>query len=134
MAKATTAATLEAPIDLDACRARDVLARVGDKWSVGVIYSLGSGTKRFTALLRGIEGISQRMLTVTLRGLERDGLVTRLVHPVVPPRVDYDLTPMGATLLSTVQSLVEWADRHTSDIEAARRDYDARQAGAREIA
>lgn len=112
--------------EVSACRARDVLDRVGDKWSVSVIYLLGAGTLRFTQLLRGIDGISQRMLTVTLRGLERDGVVTRLVHPVVPPRVDYDLTPMGHTLLSTVTALVEWADRHTEDIDAARRTYDRR--------
>jgi DNA-binding HxlR family transcriptional regulator len=77
-------------------------------------------------LLRGIDGISQRMLTVTLRGLERDGLVSRVVHPVVPPRVDYDLTPMGHTLLSTVTALVVWADRHMEDVDASRRAYDGR--------
>ena len=101
--------------------------------SASVIYQLGSGTKRFTELLRGVEGISQRMLTVTVRGLERDGIMTRLVHPVVPPRVDYDLTPMGHTLLSTIQSLVEWADLHIEAIEAARHDYDA-QASAANVA
>jgi DNA-binding HxlR family transcriptional regulator len=130
----TRLATLDEPLRVSACRARDVLDRVGDKWSVSVIYLLGSGTKRFTALLRGIEGISQRMLTVTLRGLERDGLVTRVVHPVVPPRVDYDLTPMGATLLSTVSELMMWADEHTGAIDAARLAYDAREAANREIA
>ena len=113
-------------LDPQACRARDVLDRVGDKWSVGVIYVLGPGTRRFTELLRSIDGISQRMLTVTLRGLERDGLVSRVVFPVVPPRVDYDLTPMGRTLLSTVQSLVDWAEHHTADIDAARVAYDRR--------
>ena len=118
----------DAPIRVAECHARDVLDRVGDKWSVSVIYLLGPGTKRFTSLLRGIEGISQRMLTVTLRALERDGLVTRVVHPVVPPRVDYDLTPMGRTLLSTVSELVLWADQHTADIDAARHVYDARRA------
>jgi DNA-binding HxlR family transcriptional regulator len=119
-------AAVEGRPEVSACRARDVLDRVGDKWSVSVIYLLGTGTLRFTQLLRGIDGISQRMLTVTLRGLERDGVVTRLVHPVVPPRVDYSLTPMGHTLLSTVTALVEWADRHTEDIDAARRSYDGR--------
>lgn len=122
---------VEARLDPQACRARDVLDRVGDKWSAGVISMLGSGTMRFSELLRGIDGISQRMLTVTLRGLERDGVVSRKVHAVVPPRVDYDLTPMGRTLLSTIQSLVEWADRHTADIEASRAAYDGRvNAGA----
>lgn len=112
------------------CRARDVLARVGDKWSVYVIGLLGERTRRFSDLLRSIDGISQRMLTVTLRGLERDGLVTRTVYPVVPPRVDYALTPMGRTLLATIRSLIEWADQHTEEIEAARARYDQRQAGA----
>lgn len=114
------------PVRIDTCRARDVLDRVGDKWSVYVISLLGDGPRRFTDLLRTIDGISQRMLTVTLRGLERDGVVTRTVYPVVPPRVDYDLTPTGHTLLATVRQLVEWADEHTGDIDAARAQYDAR--------
>jgi DNA-binding HxlR family transcriptional regulator len=109
-----------------ACTAREVLDRVGDKWSVSVIYVLGGGTRRFSELLRGIEGISQRMLTLTLRGLECDGLVKRTVFPVVPPRVDYDLTPMGETLLSTVRELVIWSERHMAEIDAARRTYDGR--------
>jgi DNA-binding HxlR family transcriptional regulator len=107
-------------------RARDVLDRVGDKWSVYVISLLGDGPRRFTQLLRTIDGISQRMLTVTLRGLERDGIVTRTVYPVVPPRVDYELTRTGETLLATVRELVAWADEHTRDIDAARARYDAR--------
>ncbi len=90
------------------CRARDVLDRVGDKWSVDVIELLGADTRRFTELVRGIHGISQRMLTVTLRGLERDGIVTRTVHAAVPPRVDYALTPMGRTLLDTIRELKAW--------------------------
>lgn len=123
---ALIATDIDHKLTADGCRARDVLDRVGDKWSAGVIYMLGSGTLRFSELLRSIDGISQRMLTVTLRGLERDGLVSRKVHAVVPPRVDYDLTPMGRTLLSTIQSLVEWADRHTADIDASRAAYDQR--------
>src|SRR6266536_1768356 len=110
------------------CRAREVLDRVGDKWSLYVIHLLGGGTKRFRDLRRMIEGISQRMLTVTLRGLERDGLISRTVHPTVPPRVDYALTPMGRTLLDTVCRLVEWADAHLPDIDAARAAYDRRAA------
>jgi DNA-binding HxlR family transcriptional regulator len=110
------------------CRAREVLDRVGDKWSLLVISLLGERTRRFTELRRSIDGISQRMLTVTLRGLERDGLVTRTVHPTVPPRVDYALTPMGRTLLDTVRSLVEWADNHVPEIDAARAAYDRRAA------
>ena len=113
---------------VDTCRARDVLDRIGDKWSVYVIGLLGDGPRRFTDLLRTIDGISQRMLTVTLRGLERDGIVTRTVYPVVPPRVDYDLTPSGHTLLVTVRELIAWADEHTGDIDAARASYDARPA------
>ena len=111
----------------DACLVRDVLDRVGDKWSVYVIHLLGGGTMRFSDLRRGIEGISQRMLTVTLRGLERDGLVTRTVYPVVPPRVDYALTPLGETLLEAVCALFNWAEQHRADIDAARVRYDERE-------
>jgi DNA-binding HxlR family transcriptional regulator len=104
-----------------------VLGRVGDKWSLQVIFSLGDGRRRFTDLKRGISGISQRMLTVTLRGLERDGIVTRTIYPVIPPRVDYELTPMGRTLLDVAGSLVCWAHAHLDEIEAARAAYDARE-------
>jgi DNA-binding HxlR family transcriptional regulator len=110
------------------CRAREILDRVGDKWSLQVIALLGERTKRFTELKREIEGISQRMLTVTLRGLERDGIVTRTVYPVMPPRVDYSLTPMGATLMEAAHSLVTWAETHIHEIDAARADYDLRAA------
>ena len=103
-----------------------VLARVGDKWSVFVITLLGGGTMRFTELHRSIEGISQRMLTLTLRQLERDGLVERVVYPVVPPRVEYSLTALGTTLIAPVVALAGWADTHRADIEAARVEYDAR--------
>ncbi len=109
----------------NSCLVREVLDRVGDKWSVHVIHLLGSGTMRFSELRRSIDGISQRMLTVTLRGLERDGLVTRTVYPVVPPRVDYSLTPLGETLLETICGLVEWATAHTGDVDSARARYDA---------
>jgi DNA-binding HxlR family transcriptional regulator len=108
------------------CRARAVLQRVGDKWSVLVIDLLGQGTMRFTELHRAIDGITARMLTVTLRGLERDGIVTRTIHPVIPPRVEYALTPMGRTLLDTIGQLVSWTDSHLPEIEAARAAYDAR--------
>lgn len=110
------------------CRAREILDRVGDKWSLQVIALLGERTKRFTELKREIDGISQRMLTVTLRGLERDGIVTRTVYPVVPPRVDYSLTPMGATLMDAASTLVLWAENHLTEIDAARAEYDARAA------
>ena len=109
------------------CRAREVLQRVGDKWSVSVIYLLGQGTMRFGELHRSIDGITARMLTVTLRGLERDGIVTRTIHPVIPPRVDYALTPLGRTLLDTIGRLVTWADSHLPEIEVARAAYDAKR-------
>jgi DNA-binding HxlR family transcriptional regulator len=107
----------------------NALVRIGDKWSVLVIARLGERGRRFTELLRDIDGISQRMLTVTLRRLERDGLLSRTVHAVVPPRVDYALTPMGRTLLATVTDLARWAERHTEDIENSRIAYDKRQGG-----
>src|SRR6266508_5361875 len=110
------------------CRVREVLDRVGDKWSLYVIEVLGGGTRRFRDLRRTIDGISQRMLTVTLRGLERDGLVARTVHPTVPPRVEYALTPMGCTLLDTVCALIAWTDEHLPHIDAARAAYDRRTA------
>src|SRR5712691_8221946 len=91
---------------------REILDRVGDKWSVLVIALLGVQGQRFSELRRAIDGISQRMLTLTLRQLERDGLVRRTVHAVVPPRVDYELTPLGATLLETIQPLVAWTRTH----------------------
>lgn len=113
-----------APAPPQRCLGREVLDRVGDKWSVYVIAMLGSGTRRFTELRRNIDGISQRMLTVTLRGLERDGIVTRTIHPVIPPRVDYALTPLGASLLETVAALLHWSEAHAPDIELARASYD----------
>ena len=91
-----------------------MLVRIGDKWSILVIGLLGQRGRRFTELLHDTDGISQRMLTVTLRGLERDGLVSRTVHAVVPPRVDYALTPVGKTLLATVTDLALWAERHAT--------------------
>ncbi|HEY1919091.1 MAG TPA: helix-turn-helix domain-containing protein [Streptosporangiaceae bacterium] len=108
------------------CEASEVLGRVGDKWSLQVIFSLGEGTRRFTDLKRGIVGISQRMLTVTLRGLERDGIITRTMYPVMPPRVDYALTPMGRTLGDAAATMIGWAHEHLDEIEAARAAYDAR--------
>lgn len=108
------------------CNARRILDRVGDKWSISVIYELGKGTRRFTELRRAIDGISQRMLTATVRTLERDGLVRRTVYPVVPPRVEYALTPLGQTLLCIVDQLMTWAIEHTDDLDRAREAYDAK--------
>ncbi len=113
----------------DRCLAvRDVLNRVGDKWSVLVVGLLGDGAKRFSELRRSIEGISQRMLTLTLRGLERDGLVTRTIFPTIPPRVDYELTAMGRTLLKPINALAEWSDENRVAIQEARSRYDAKAA------
>lgn len=108
------------------CRVRSVLDRVGDKWAIYVVDRLGQGPRRFSELRRGIDGITGRMLTVTLRGLERDGILTRTVHAAVPPRVDYELTPLGESLLNAIAQLVAWADAHIAEIEAAQDDYDAR--------
>jgi DNA-binding HxlR family transcriptional regulator len=108
------------------CRARAVLDRVGDKWAIYVIDRLGGGPRRFSELLRGIDGITARMLTVTLRGLERDGLLTRTVTAAVPARVDYALTPLGSTLRDAIGQLVIWADVHLPEVEAAQTAYDRR--------
>jgi len=103
-----------------------VLSRVGDKWSVFVIMMLGDGPKRFNELKRMINGISQRMLTLTLRGLERDGLVTRTIFPTIPPRVDYELTDLGRGLQQPVMALGLWAKEHQAQIAAARTRFDER--------
>ena len=105
---------------------REVLNRVGDKWSVQIVAFLGDGAMRFSDLRRSIEGISQRMLTLTLRGLERDGLISRTVFPEIPPRVEYELTKLGNTLLEPIQGLSEWAERNRVAIQDARTTFDAR--------
>ncbi len=110
----------------EAVEVRQILSRVGDKWSILVIALLDRGTLRFTELRREIDGISQRMLTLTLRQLERDGLVRRTVYPVVPPKVVYELTDLGGTLLRSIQSIVNWAIDHRCEVAAARAEYDAR--------
>jgi len=107
--------------------AREVLNRVGDKWSVLIVAMLGHGSRRFSELRRNIEGISQRMLTLTLRGLERDGLVSRTVFPTIPPRVDYALTSLGKTLLEPVTALGAWANDNRLRIQEARTRYDAKE-------
>ncbi|WP_280468648.1 winged helix-turn-helix transcriptional regulator [Nocardia cyriacigeorgica] len=108
------------------CDVRQILDRIADKWSLLTIALLAGRTMRFTELRREIDGVSQRMLTRTLRHLERDGLVHRTVYPVVPPRVDYALTPLGASLHETIQALVSWTETHQREIAVARTDYDAR--------
>jgi DNA-binding HxlR family transcriptional regulator len=110
------------------CDVRQILDRIADKWSLLVIALLDERTLRFTELKRTIDGVSQRMLAVTLRQLERDGLVKRTVHPVVPPRVDYELTPLGRSLHETIQALVNWTEAHQGEVAAARTAYDARTA------
>jgi DNA-binding HxlR family transcriptional regulator len=104
----------------------EVLARVGDKWTVDVVSLLSDGPMRFNEIRRAVGGISQRMLTLTLRGLERDGLVTRTVFPTIPPRVDYELTELGRTLIGTLTALGEWARKNRPRVEQARLEFDAR--------
>ena len=118
--------TIELPDrDSEDCRAVSaVLARVGDKWSVLIIVLLGDGPKRFNEIKRMVGGISQRMLTLTLRGLERDGLVKRTQFPTIPPRVDYQLTQLGRSLWEAVEPLGVWARSHVKHITRARATFD----------
>lgn len=108
----------------DCRRVSQVLARVGDKWSVLIVMQLAEGEMRFSEIKRRVNGISQRMLTLTLRGLERDGLVTRTIYPTVPPRVDYALTELGHSLCRPVMALGQWALAHVAEIDAARERFD----------
>jgi DNA-binding HxlR family transcriptional regulator len=110
----------------DDCGIRDVLDRLGDKWSVLVVVELAAGVRRFKELQRAVDGISQRMLTLTVRRLERDGLVTRTVYPTVPPQVEYELTELGHSLTRLVKALADWSLVHRPHIEAARREWDAK--------
>jgi DNA-binding HxlR family transcriptional regulator len=117
--------TAEARPTLDNCQAtREILDRIADKWSLFVIAMLRDGPRRFNELRREVTGISQRMLTLTLRALERDGLITRTVYPTIPPRVDYELTELAQTLLGPVMALVIWADANKEVIAAARERFD----------
>jgi DNA-binding HxlR family transcriptional regulator len=107
------------------CRAlSSILARVGDKWTVLIVVLLGHGPRRFNEMKRMVGGISQRMLTFTLRGLERDGLVTRTVFPTTPPRVDYELTKLGSTLWEAVEPLSSWAREHVGEVLDSRARFD----------
>jgi len=110
------------------CPVRDVLDRIGDKWSMLVLLELGPGSHRFSGLLRQIAGISQRMLTVTLRALERDGLIRREVLDIRPTGVLYDLTPLGQSLVETVRSLARWAGQNHQSMVAARKAFDTAHA------
>lgn len=107
------------------CGIRDVLDRVGDKWSVLVIVELANGPRRFRQLQRAIDGISQRMLTLTVRRLERDGLLVRTVYPTVPAQVDYRLSETGASLTHLVKALADWSLEHRARIAQARQSYDS---------
>lgn len=110
------------------CHAREMLTRIADKWSMYAIHVLASESPlRFNELKRRIEGVSQRMLTVTLRGLERDGLVRRRMYPEVPPRVEYELTPLGETLRGLVCQVVTWSESHLPEVDAARAKFDRQQ-------
>ena len=111
----------------DVCPVREILDRIGDKWSVLVISNLAGETLRFNALKQRITGISQRMLTETVRKLERNGMLSRTIYPTIPPRVEYALTPLGQTFVDPIHTLVQWADSHSREILAARRAYDVEQ-------
>ena len=116
MAKASSIGSV-----LDAqCPSRLVLDRIADKWTALIIQVLAQGTKRYATLQREIGGISQKMLTQTLRSLERDGLVQRTVHPVVPPKVEYTLTRLGRTLIEPLQGLCRWSEKHLAELQANR--------------
>jgi DNA-binding HxlR family transcriptional regulator len=111
-------------VEAEACPLREVLDRVSGKWSIQIIVAAAHGPVRFTQLHKAIDGISRRMLTLTLRNLERDGLLTRTVHPTVPPKVEYALTDMATELHTSLAALTEWAQRHRADVAAARQAYD----------
>lgn len=109
-----------------ACPTRQVIGRVGDKWSLLILYALSTGTKRFSQLRSEVEGISQKMLTQTLRALERDGLVHRHPYPTIPPKVEYTLTPLGESLEDAIAVVRRWAYSHMDEITAHRARYDQR--------
>lgn len=109
------------------CPTRQVLDRIADKWTVLTVSALSKETKRFTQIRREIDGISQKMLTQTLRSLERDGLVKRTVYPTVPPKVEYQLTSLGLTLVDLVKNIQAWSERHIEKVLSAQTDYDSRQ-------
>ena len=116
--------SLKLQYDPNICPVRDVLAQIGDKWSLLVLIALMEGRARFSELRRAIPDISQRMLTKTLRSLERDGLVLRLVTPTVPPRVDYELTVLGQSLVATLRPVADWSLDHRGEIARARASFD----------
>ncbi len=107
------------------CPTRQVLNRIADKWTVLVVSSLEKDTKRFSVLRREIDGVSQKMLTQTLRGLERDGLVNRKIYATVPPKVEYSLTPLGGTLVALLKSIRVWSETHIEQVMSAQENYDS---------
>ncbi|MFJ9629872.1 winged helix-turn-helix transcriptional regulator [Streptomyces sp. NPDC091280] len=127
MSQGNTGVTVQV-VNAHACPVREVLDRVAGKWSVQILVAAAHGPIRFTELERGIEGISRRMLTLTLRNLERDGLVVRTVFPTVPPRVEYRLTPVAQELHESLQGLTDWAERNRVRIAESRAAYDAEHA------
>ena len=130
MSQGNSAVTVEAQAaqsgehDAVACTVLQVLERVSGKWAIGILLECAHGPRRFTELERAVKGISRRMLTLTLRNLERDGLLTRTVYPTVPPKVEYMATPMALELYESLVSLASWAERHRSEIADARSEYD----------
>ncbi|MFJ8198079.1 winged helix-turn-helix transcriptional regulator [Streptomyces sp. NPDC096152] len=114
----------ESPAAEAACSVLEVLGRVSGKWSIGILLVTTQGPARFTELERQVKGISRRMLTLTLRNLERDGLLTRTVYPTVPPKVEYTATPMARELYESLLALTGWAERHRHQIDQARAAYD----------
>lgn len=122
-----------APTEDQACTVRQVLDRVGGKWSIGILVAASKGPVRFTELERTVEGISRRMLTLTLRQLERDGLLVRTVYPTVPPKVEYRATEIALELYDALVTLTTWAERHRATIAAAREAYD-REHGKQPVA
>jgi len=103
----------------------NVLDRIGDKWTIMVVGALSDGPMRFNAMMRKIGGVSHRMLTLTLRGLERDGMVLRTAYPTIPPKVEYELTALGRSLIVPLMTVLEWGESHSGEIETARRAFDA---------
>jgi DNA-binding HxlR family transcriptional regulator len=112
----------------EACPTRQVIGRIGDKWTILVLYALGEGTLRFSRLRSEVEGISQKMLTQTLRALERDGIVHRQVYATIPPKVEYSLTPLGQSLGGVIATVRHWSYAHMDEIDGARGVYDQRDA------
>ncbi|MFI9720524.1 winged helix-turn-helix transcriptional regulator [Streptomyces sp. NPDC052396] len=129
-AQVSGAPECESPAAEAACSVLEVLGRVSGKWSIGILLVTTQGPARFTELERQVKGISRRMLTLTLRTLERDGLLERTVYPTVPPKVEYQATPMARELYDSLLALTGWAERHLHEIDRSRLDYDERTAGS----